>query len=220
MSGSQGLLRARPSLATAPAEAEPSGLRRLEGGALLYVPPALRAPAPLVVLLHGAGGDAAGGLRPLADLADDANLVLLAPEARGRTWDVIEGGVGPDAAAIDALLTDLFARLPIDPGRLALGGFSDGASYALSLGIANGELFTHLLAFSPGFAAPPATRGMPAIFVSHGTQDAVLPIARCSRRLVPALRGAGYAVDYREFEGGHTVPEAIAQDAVRWLGPP
>jgi len=214
----EGRLEARPQAASAPAEIEPPGLRELAGGALLRVPPALAAPAPLVVLLHGAGGDAAGGLRPLAALADDARLVLLAPQARGRTWDLLEGGLGPDAARLDALLAEVFARVAIDPGRLALGGFSDGASYALSLGPANGDLFTHLVAFSPGFAAPPAARGEPAIFVSHGTQDAVLPIERCSRRLVPALRRAGYAVAYEEFDGGHTVPPSVVQDAVAWLG--
>jgi predicted esterase len=35
---------------------------------------------------------------------------------------------------------------------LAVSGFSDGASYALSIGPANGDLFTHVMAFSPGFA--------------------------------------------------------------------
>jgi len=130
---------------------------------------------------------------------------------------VIVGGYGPDAAAIDGLLAAAFARVRVDPARLALGGFSDGASYALSLGLANGDLFTHLLAFSPGFLAPGDRHGRPAIFVSHGTEDPVLPIDRCSRRLVPALRRAGYAVDYREFAGGHAVPPPIAEAAVAWL---
>ncbi len=34
-------------------------------------------------------------------------------------------------------------------------GFSDGASYALSLGVPNGDLFTHIVAFSPGFMRLP-----------------------------------------------------------------
>ena len=45
------------------------------------------------------------------------------------------------------------------------------ASYALSLGIANGNLFSHVLAFSLGFLAPASQTGSPRIFVSHGTQD-------------------------------------------------
>jgi phospholipase/carboxylesterase len=59
------------------------------------------------------------------------------------------------------------------------------------LGINNGDLFTHVLAFSPGFVAPAAWVGMPRIFVSHGTRDEVLPIDFCSRKIVPMLKHAG-----------------------------
>jgi phospholipase/carboxylesterase len=171
-----------------------------------------------VVLLHGAGSSAHAALALLAPLADDAGLVLLAPDARAATWDVIRGGYGPDVAFVDRALAHAFATCPVDPARVALAGFSDGASYALSLGIGNGDLFTHLVAFSPGFAAPAERVGRPPVFVSHGTDDAVLPIDRCSRRLVPALRAAGHAVRYEEFAGGHTVPPALAAAAVSWLG--
>jgi phospholipase/carboxylesterase len=34
---------------------------------------------------------------------------------------------------------------------------------------------------------------------------------------VPELRQTGYQVRYREFEGGHTIPAAIARDAVTWF---
>ena len=44
-----------------------------------------------------------------------------------------------------------------------------------------------------------------------------LPIDRCSRRIVPQLERAGYEVRYREFEGGHVVPPAIARQAARWF---
>jgi poly(3-hydroxybutyrate) depolymerase len=47
----------------------------------------------------------------------------------------------------------------VDPQRICVSGFSDGASYALSLGLANGDLFTHVAAFSPGFMRPPCTQG-------------------------------------------------------------
>jgi predicted esterase len=47
--------------------------------------------------------------------------------------------------------------------------------------------------------------------------DLVLPIARCSRRIVPNLQRAGYDVRYREFVGPHTVPAKYAQEAASWL---
>ena len=100
---------------------------------------------------------------------------------------------------------------------MAVGGYSDGGSYALSLGLTNGDLFPHVLAFSPGFLMPAGRTGSPRVFVSHGTGDGWLPIGRTSRRIVPQLERAGYAVRYREFEGGHVVPPAVAAEAARWL---
>jgi phospholipase/carboxylesterase len=115
------------------------------------------------------------------------------------------------------MLEQTFASYAVDPGHVAIGGFSDGASYALSLGLTNGDLFSHVLAFSPGFAAPAGQRGAPDLYVSHGTHDEVLPIDPCSRRLVPRLREAGYAVRYREFDGPHSVPREIVADALAWF---
>jgi predicted esterase len=101
---------------------------------------------------------------------------------------------------------------------MAVAGFSDGASYALSLGVANGDLFTHIIAFSPGFLAPASRNGQPRIFVSHGVKDGVLPIDSCSRKIVPRLKHAGYEVRYREFDGPHTVPPEVAREALDWFG--
>jgi predicted esterase len=187
--------------------------------ALLYVPPTYRAdrPAPLVVMLHGAGGTADGGLAPVLPLADADGLVVLAPASRGRTWDVILGGYGSDVQFIDEALAHTFRHVAVDPSRIAIGGFSDGASYALSLGITNGDLFSHIIAFAPGFMVPAAQEGMPPVFITHGTHDAVLPIDRCSRRIVPQLEQAGYDVRYIEFDGGHTVPPDLAREAVAWF---
>jgi phospholipase/carboxylesterase len=187
----------------------------------LYVPAGYRAenPAPLVLLLHGAGEDARDGLAQLRGQADEAGIVLLACSSRGPTWDLIlnRGHYGPDIAAIDLALGDAFSRCAIDPERVGVGGYSDGASYALALGLANGDLFLHVLAFSPGFLAPTGQTGSPRVFVSHGTRDGWLPIDSCSRRIVPRLERAGYKVRYREFEGGHVVPPAIAREAACWF---
>ena len=190
-----------------------------ERDGLLYVPDGYRAerPAPFVVLLHGAGGTAQHGMGLLQSAADERGLILFAPDSRQQTWDMIMGGYGPDVSAIDRALVHVFSRYAVDPARVAVGGFSDGASYALSLGIANGDLFTQILAFSPGFMAPATQRGTPRIYVSHGTGDRVLPIDRCSRHLVPELSRAGYDVHYNEFEGPHTVPAEIVRDALDWF---
>ncbi|HEX8236965.1 MAG TPA: hypothetical protein VF600_13485 [Abditibacteriaceae bacterium] len=215
-----GQILARPTKVN---QAARRGLLRLGLGTmrdgLLYVPAAyhVNRPAPLVLSLHGAGGDARQGLRLMQQHADRLGFILLAVESRRSTWDVLMGGYGPDVEFINRALARTFGQYAIDESRVAIAGFSDGASYALSVGITNGDLFKRIVAFSPGFTAPAAQRGKPPIFVSHGTRDKILPIDKCSRRIVPQLQHGGYAVRYREFDGPHTLPKDISREAADWL---
>jgi predicted esterase len=215
-----GRLVARPGTPTAsiaPGE-RPLSLGDGRDG-ILYVPVkyAAATPAPLVVMLHGATGSARGALRPFRELADDAGIVLLAPESRGTTWDAIRGDYGPDIAFIDRALAWTFQHVAIDPTRLTIEGFSDGATYAIGVGLTNGDLFQRVIAFSPGFILPIDAHARPHIFISHGTRDQILPIDQCSRRIVPQLERAKYDVEYREFDGPHAVPPEIAKDALAWM---
>ena len=217
---SEGRLTARPRRVTTDA---PSGHRTLglaeRRDAILYVPPAY-SPArawPLVVGLHGAGGRAKGGMRLFRRYADELGIIVLAPPSRDASWDVRYGGFGPDVAFIDDALRFVFTRYRIDPRHVMLAGFSDGASYALSLGLVNGDLFTHLCAFSPGFIADGERHGEPDVFIAHGVHDPVLPIDQASRRIVPALRRDGYDVTYVEFDGDHHVEPENQDRAVRWF---
>ena len=122
----EGRLLARPGQ---PTETVVPGLHALgldrDRDALLLVPASYRTdqPAPFVLSLHGAGGDATSGLYPLRDLADEAGLILLSPASRQQTWDVIRGGYGPDVAFVDRALAAAFARCAIDPDRFAVAGF-------------------------------------------------------------------------------------------------
>jgi predicted esterase len=206
--------RPRPGVASSSAK----GLRSLAHGALLYVPPSYRPgrASAFVLALHGAGSGP-GGLVGLRPLAADAGLIVLAPKSRLGSWDVVRGGYGPDVGVIDDLLAFVFARYAVDPRRVFVWGFSDGASYALSLGLGNGDLFDAIVALSPGFAAPTTLRGKPRILVAHGTTDPVLPIDRTSRPLVRRLRDHGYAVTFRTFAGPHTLRPQVAKRAVTWL---
>lgn len=212
----------RLSLRAHPAEEAPGG-RRAAGFAdlgeslgLVHVPEGAEGPHLLVVLLHGAGGSARQAVGLLREDADRNGLLLVAPQSVGSTWDVILGRYGPDVRRIERLVDSVLAGRAVR--GLAVGGFSDGASYALSLGVGNGDVFDAVLAFSPGFMAPLEAHGRPRIFVSHGVDDRVLPIDRCSRRIVPQLQRAGYDVVYEEFDGGHVVPGHVIDKAVHWLG--
>ena len=171
----------------------------------------------LVVALHGAGGRPAAAVRLFDRIADRRGLAILAPASAGTTWAMLRRGPDPDTPALDTALDGLFQAHPFDPARVAIAGFSDGASYALSLGLANGALFPKVVAFSPGFEAADRQQGRPAFFITHGIRDQVLPIDRTSRRIVPTLRRNGYDVTYTEFDGGHAVPGEFATEAADWI---
>ncbi|HYI42400.1 MAG TPA: PHB depolymerase family esterase, partial [Sphingomicrobium sp.] len=156
-------LAARPQAVTANAFA--AGVTPLQNGALLYrpqrLPPGL---APLIVLLHGASQDPAPLLEQFRQVADNRQVMVIAPKSRAATWDLVpERGdkpkFGDDVPMIDNVLREVFAKAPIDPKRIVLIGFSDGAGYALSLGTANPKLFRGVVALSPGFVVPPPGAG-------------------------------------------------------------
>ena len=197
----------------------PLGLSGSERDGVLYRPAGLRVdrPAPLLLVLHGATGTGRRAIGKLQGLADAHGLLLLAPDSRAYTWDIVLGGFGPDVEFLDRALEQVFRRQNVDPARVAVGGFSDGASYALTLGLANGDLFSRVVAFSPGFVADVVRRGSPRFFVSHGTRDTILPIETCGRRIAREFRGLGYDVRFLEFDGGHAVPPDVAEAAMDWL---
>jgi phospholipase/carboxylesterase len=214
-------LTARPGLPTV----EPTeGLSDLaiDGGptGILYVPTTYTGDSalPLMVGLHGAGGSSDGWASYHAR-AEARGLIFIAPDSSDYTWDLIaHGGFGPDVGRLNQALQYCFDRCRIDGNRIALGGFSDGASYALSLGVGNGDLFSHVIGYSPGFMVTGmGSIAKPRVFISHGTRDTILPIAASRNRIVPTLEGRGYDVTYQEFEGGHEVPAAISESALDWF---
>ena len=219
---SNGRLRARPA---PPTRAIGRGTLRLglgqERDGSIYVPSSYKpdTPAPLVLVLHGAGGTGARMLDMWREAADRYGLIVLSPDSRAATWDIVLGGFGPDVAFLDQALAWTFERCAVDPARVYIAGFSDGASYALSLGLINGDLFGKVIAFSPGFIIGEQRTGMPDIFISHGLYDRVLPIDQTSRRLVESLKQSRYAVRFHEYLAGHRVPTEVRDVALRWLAP-
>lgn len=208
-----------PTTVTTPG-LQPLGFGGPSRDGLLLVPASYdpNSPTPLMLSLHGAGGTAEQSTDALGPYAEAEGFVLLAPESRASTWDAITGSYGRDVGFVDDALALTFAICNIDPARIIIEGFSDGASYGLGLGLANGDLFTHLMAFSPGFI--PAFEGdpvgTPRVFVSHGTNDPVLPIDATGRAIVEQLEGQGYDVLFVEHESGHAIPVSVANQAIAW----
>lgn len=196
---------------------QPLGIGKDRDG-VFYAPRRPKTPAPLLLFLHGAGGAGGWAIERLIQHADRTGTILVAPDSRDRTWGMITGDEVVDTAFIDATLQKMFDEYSIDRRHVLIGGFSDGASAALGMGLVNGDLFSGIAAFSPGFVhLSSEPQGTPRIFISHGTRDEILPVDRCGRRISRELKSAGYTVEYREFDGPHTVPWATCAAGLQWL---
>lgn len=172
---------------------------------------------PMAVFFRGAVTPARNYMDSFQPAADEFGMILLAPEARGRTWDLILGQFGPDVSFINAAIQEAYRTVHVDRNRVYCSGFSDGASYSLSLGLTNGDVFPRVAAYSPGFIQAAGLHGHPEFFITHGTQDVVLPIETTSRQIVPELRLGGYDVDYREFDGPHAVSLSLFRSSIEWM---
>jgi phospholipase/carboxylesterase len=170
----------------------------------------------LLVVLHGAGSGSADGLYAFRGGWNEPGLVLVAPAAAGSTWSFLLGA-DTDLESVDRALKRAFARCRVDSRLVGVGGFSDGATYALAVGLANGDLFRAVLALSPGGLVAEEPMGRPRVFLAHGTRDDVLAISSTSDVVFRELRSAGYPVTYRRFVGGHEARPEISRAAVGWF---
>jgi phospholipase/carboxylesterase len=185
----------------------------------LYIPKGYKpdVAAPLLLMLHGAGNTSLSTAYAFP-LADELGIILLAPDSRDeRTWDGVLRNWGPDLEFIAKALRLTYERYNIDRQHVGVAGFSDGASYALSLGISYGDQFGRIISMSPGVMQPIDARGKPRIFISHGTADQVMPIDLTSRTFVPKLKALGYDVTYREYDGRHAPSPPIVREAFEWF---
>jgi len=220
---SDGQLKARPSgIGKSPGNSSVGkpinlGLDR-ERDAILYIPKAATtSPLPLLLFLHGATQSADDMFWYLDSAPEETGVVILAPNSRDTTWDAITDSFGPDVEFLNRALERVFETVAIDAARIAVGGFSDGATYAISLGLRNGDLFKRVAAFSSGFVIDGAAQGKPRFFISHGTRDRILPIDRCGRRVAADLQSRGYEVTFREFDGGHEIPTNVMREGLHWV---
>jgi phospholipase/carboxylesterase len=174
-------------------------------------------PAPILLAFHGATMSVSESLEANTDAVTSAGVILVAPSSEAMTWDAIHGGYGVDLQRANGALDQVFHHCAVDPRRVAISGFSDGASYAVSLGLVNGDLFTHIIAHSAGFIIPGERHGHPSVFIAHGTRDQILPIEQCGRRIAAELEHDGYRVQFVEFDGGHQIRPENVQRAMSWF---
>ncbi len=184
--------------------------------AVLVVPEGLvpGAPVPLLVMFHGAGGEANKVLPHWVRWARAQRFLLLAPQSLFPTWDIVIGGHGPDLERLDAALQQVASHFVLDPRHLAFAGFSDGGSYALSVGLSNGDVVSHVIALSAGFMNTFTREGAPRVFIAHGRADTQLPFETSARRHALALLEQGVDLTLLPFEGDHVIVPAVVERAV------
>jgi predicted esterase len=212
-------LDARPG---SPVETGPTGTSAFAvppSTAVIHVPESVArdTPAALLVFLHGASRTVDVFMDAHRPGADAAGVIVLAPYSASSTWDAIRGTFSTDVSILEAALDWTFRRWTIDPDRIVMSGFSDGGTYSLGIGRANGDLVSRVVAYSPGRLLDVAAVGRPPVLITHGTADNVLPIS-ASRGIVRELREDGYEVDFREFDGGHVVRQPDIDEVLATLG--
>jgi phospholipase/carboxylesterase len=199
--------------------------------------PAASAPAALLFLHHGLGGDERDVL-PLGDAVDpDRRLLVVsarAPLTRegspGYHWYVAPRVGYPDpetfASAYRALADlheELWCRTGLGPAQTILAGFSMGSvmSYALGLGAdrpppAGILAFTGFVPRVRGWLPDVAGREHVRALIAHGRNDPEIDVA-FARRARDLLSGAGLAVEYHESNLAHQIEPGHIDAARRWL---
>ena len=145
-------------------------------------------PYPVVLVLHGGGGQALGmrrvGFEPPAD---DRGFAVLYPEGHNRGWN--DGRLGTrierraegvdDVAFFRALIDRLIADKVADPARIYATGVSNGGFMSYRIGC---DLAGRVAALAPVVANMPADRMelcRPArpipVFIINGTKDSLVP---------------------------------------------
>jgi len=145
--------------------------------------------------------------------------------AAGRMLDLSEeepDGLAEARARVIALLDAAAADLGAAPGATVLGGFSQGAMLACDVALTEPIPLAGLVLLSPTLVArarwaerAPSRAGLP-VFMSHGRRDPVLPFPM-AERLRDLLIGAGLAVGWHPFDGGHGIDPALLGPLRRFL---
>ncbi|MHB8626891.1 MAG: alpha/beta hydrolase [Aggregatilineales bacterium] len=214
-----------------------SSTQHITSGAALYalgLPHRVRIPPgdvrhPALIMVHGLDGNE-DVTWVFARTAGPEWLILTPraplPTSDGFSWyPSTPPDHAPDAAsfaaglaALEKFINGAIAYYPLDPARIVLLGFSQGAALSYSYTFAHPERLIGLGAlagFIPTSAPLPPMNGLPAL-VLHGTHDERVPIAY-ARAARDQLQTAGATVTYEESEIGHKLSAQGMRTLTTWL---
>lgn len=178
---------------------------------------------PLITVLHGAGRQDEVLAKVYRDEPERRQALFLIPRSYHPTWDLIVGAGRTDLDFFEYAYDLVYRRYPVDMERQAIVGYSDGASYGLSIGLSNPQIFRAVMAWAAGFVAfdfseqePDAPR--PDLLLEYGTHDPVFPFEQIALPMRRHLEAAGYALEFRVDEGGRHWPSGDFQpEALDWF---
>lgn len=142
--------------------------------------------------------------------------------ADGIDRQVDQAGIDTSRAAIRRLIAREVER-GIPEERIVLAGFSQGGAMAYTMGLTHPRPLAGIVALSAYIPAPDllvpaemeANRATP-LFVGHGTEDDVVPMA-LGQRARDALIGQAYDLTWRTYPIPHTVSEVELADIGAWI---
>ena len=194
--------------------------RETRGGYSAFVPHAAQQDSrPLVIALHGGTGHGRDTLWHWLTSARANDMTVMAPTSIDDTWSLFQ--IELDLHAILEHLKDLTDTIP-QPSAILLAGMSDGATYALQLGLKRPDLFPNIAAFSgmldPSLLAePPSPSTTQHIYWLHGHRDTMFPFKLASES-VAALKAKGLNVVLDEQPGlGHSFAASRVPTTLDWF---
>jgi phospholipase/carboxylesterase len=195
---------------------------------------------PLVILLHGRGGNPQRFVK-LADDLDTLNFIYAAPQAPYYIKDTQSGfqyypsvasedtqtfdqGARMTADWIEQVSNDMKERFNIEGNKVWIMGFSQGAWTAHLMGLMKPEVVAGYAAFggwiNDRFATKERLEEMHKqgvkVYIGHGTDDQVVTLdnGEDARKL---LEDYQIQVSYFTYPVGHTISDQMRQDFVKWL---
>jgi phospholipase/carboxylesterase len=203
----------------------------------VYLPEAATAsqPAPLVVMVHGWAGDES--VTWVFRQTSPPEAAIITPRAplqlpeKGFAWfryqDETDFVPDPEMLTealqrLEQFLSSLPALYPIDPARLILMGFSQGAMMINALALTRPNLIKGVVSLAGGIPQTPELLqsstpldGLP-VFIAHGTRDETVPLsAALQTRDIYSRLGA--TVTYREYDAAHKLSSQGVKDLKQWL---
>jgi poly(3-hydroxybutyrate) depolymerase len=167
----------------------------------LYVPSAIKGPAPLIVMLHGSNRTGVTLVEKWKDYAKKEGIIIAGPDANNlRGWSSPVDG--PDY--LRDLVEELKSKYPINPRRVYLFGHSAGASFSLHMGLMESQYFAAVAIHAGALTSQDydviglAKRKIP-ISMQIGDSDELVPL-KIVRSTRDALKEAGFTVDLIEIE--------------------